>query len=145
MVFLYRSNADMVRRVLYADHIRSRTKRSDAALNVLNRHGRRIVVIELDGPIFFGSAETVAGSVENELPGADWIVLDLKYAGHFDSSGVMMLKRLDDKMLKLNKRLLLSYLPADGNQQRFLKTIGLTRPKQEAGVPIVRSGYLAGR
>ena len=101
---------------------------------MLNRHGRRIVVIELDGPIFFGSAETVASSVESELPAVDWIVLDLKYVGHFDSSGVMMLKRLDDKMLKLNKRLLLSYLPADGNQRRFLKTMGLTRPEIEGRV-----------
>jgi hypothetical protein len=72
--------------------------------------------------------------VENELPAVDWIVLDLKYVGHFDSSGVMMLKRLDDNMLKLNKRLLLSYLPADGNQRRFLKTMGLTRPETEGRI-----------
>jgi sulfate permease, SulP family len=134
MVFLYRSNATMIRRVLYADRLRSRTQRSHAALNVLNSHGRRIAVIELDGPIFFGSAETVAFSVEKELPAADWIVLDLKYVGHFDSSGVMMLKRLDDNMLKLNKRLSLSYLPANGSQRRFLKTMGLTRPEIEGRI-----------
>jgi hypothetical protein len=39
----------------------------------------------------------------------------------------MMLKRLDEALLKSNKRLLLSYLPAGGNQRRFLKTMGLTR------------------
>ncbi len=134
MVFLYRSNANMIRRVLYADHLRSRTKRSDAALNALNSHGRRIAIIELDGPVFFGSAETVACSVENELPSVDWIVLDLKYVGHFDSSGVMMLKRLDDNMLKLNKRLLLSYLPAGSSQRGFLKTMGLARPETEGRI-----------
>ncbi len=134
MVFLYRSNATMVRRVLYADQLRSLTKRSNVALNMLNSHGRRIAIIELDGPIFFGSAETVASSVANELPSVDWIVLDLKYVGHFDSSGVMMLKRLDDNMLKLNKRLLLSYLPAEGNQRRFLKTMGLARPETEGRI-----------
>ncbi|MDD2658723.1 MAG: SulP family inorganic anion transporter [Methylococcales bacterium] len=134
MVFLYRSNANMVRRILYVDHLRSRTERSHAALNELNSHGRRIAIIELDGPIFFGSAETVACSVEKELAAADWIVLDHNYVGHFDSSGVMMLKRLDDMMLKSNKRLLLSYLPEGGNQRRFLKTMGLIQPEVEGRI-----------
>lgn len=134
MVFLFRSNAKMVRRVLHADYLRSHTERPNAALDALEHYGRRIVVIELNGPIFFGSTETVARSVERELSTADWIVLDLKRVGHFDSSGVMMLKRLDEMMLKSNKRLLLSYLPAGGNQRHFLQIIGLTLPEAEGRV-----------
>jgi SulP family sulfate permease len=134
MVLLFRSNAKMVRRVLHADYLRSHTERPNAALDALEHHGRRIVVIELNGPIFFGSTETVARSVERELPTADWVVLDLKRVGHFDSSGVMMLKRLDDVMIKSNKRLLLSYLPAGENQRHFLQIIGLTRPEKEGRI-----------
>lgn len=134
MVFLFRSNSKMIRRVLYADRFRSRTERLREGLEMLNRHGRRIAIIELNGPIFFGSAETVARNVERQLPTADWIVLDLKRVGHFDSSGVMMLKRLDEAMLKANKRLLLSYLPIDGNQRQFLQIIGLTRPETEGRI-----------
>lgn len=134
MVFLYRSNAQMVRQVLHAANVRSRTERPHAALDGLARHGQRIAIIKLDGPVFFGSAETVARSVEDELPTADWVVLDLKRVAHFDSSGVMMLKRLDEMMLKKGKRLLLSHLPAGGNRRHFLQAIGLTRPEAEGRI-----------
>lgn len=131
MVFLFRSNSKMIRRVLYADRFRSRTERLREAFEALDRHGRRIAIIELSGPIFFGSAETVAQNIERQLPTADWVILDLKRVGHFDSSGVMALKRLDEEMRKSNKRLFLSYLPADGHQRRFLQVIGFTRPETE--------------
>lgn len=134
MVFLYRSNANVIRRVLHADHLRSRTERSHAASDALEHHGRRIAVIELDGPIFFGSAETVAQCMECELSTADWVILDLKRVSHFDSSGVMMLKRLDDTMLKAKKHLLLSHLPKDGNRRNFLRTIGLTSPESQGRI-----------
>lgn len=134
MVFLYRSNAQVIRHVHHADHLRSRTERPQAGIAALVEHGRRIAVIELDGPIFFGSAETVARRVEEELSVSDWIVLDLKRVGHFDSSGVMMLKRLDDAALKAHKQLFLSYLPEGGNRRRFLRAIGLTRPEQEGRI-----------
>ena len=134
MVFVYRSNATVIRRVLHADCTRSRTERSQTAIDALNRHGQRIAIIELDGPIFFGTAETVAKCVENVLQSADWIVLDLKRVGHFDSSGVMMLKRMDDRALKSNRHLFLSYLSAGGNRRHFLRSIGLTRPEAEGRI-----------
>ncbi|MGZ5018564.1 MAG: SulP family inorganic anion transporter [Methylobacter sp.] len=134
MVFLGRSNSKMIRRVLYADRFRSRTERLREALETLDHHGRRIAIIELNGPVFFGSAETVFRNVECQLLTADWIILDLKRVGLFDSSGVMMLKRLDEAALKLNKHLLLSYLPVDDNQRHFLQNIGLTRPEVEGRI-----------
>ena len=134
MVFLFRSNAKMIRRVLYADRLRSRTDRLYTALKALYYNGQRIVIIELNGPIFFGSAETVAQCVEKELATADWVILDLKRVSHFDSSSVMMLKRVDEAMLKLNKHLFLSYLPSDGVQRHFMQIIGLTRIEKEGRI-----------
>lgn len=131
MVFLYRSNAQMIRQVLNAAKVRSRTERSHAALDALVLHGHRIVILKLDGPLFFGSAETVARGVENELPNVDWVILDLHRVPHFDSSGVMMLKRLDELMQKNKKRLFLSHLPANGNRRLFLRAMGLTKPEAE--------------
>lgn len=134
MVFLYRSNTNVIRRVLHGDRLHSRTERSHAAFDALTQHGLRIAVIEVDGPIFFGSAETVAQSIERELTTSDWIILDLKRVSHFDSSGVMMLKRLDDRMLKSNQHLLLSHLPQGGNRRNFLRTIGLTAPESQGRI-----------
>ena len=121
----------MIRRVLHVGNLRSLTQRSDVEIEQLTCHGHKIVVIELNGPLFFGSAETVDRRVNQELTNSDWIVLDLKRVGHLDSSGVMMLKNLDEKITKLKKRLFLSYLSEAGNQRNFLKNMGLIRPEKE--------------
>jgi SulP family sulfate permease len=134
MVFLYRSNAKIIRRIVYADYFRSCTQRLQTEIDLLTLHGRKIALIEINGPIFFGSAETVARCVSRELSQCDWIVLDIKRVSHFDSSGVMMLKSLDDKAIKLNKRLFMSYLPKAGNERNFLQIIGLVRPEIESRI-----------
>lgn len=129
--FLYRSNIRIMRRVLYGTHFHSRTERPHTSVEALVQHGHEIVVIELDGPIFFGSAETVARFVEGILPKVKWLILDLKRVSHLDSSGTMMLKRLDEQARKAGKRLLLAHLPEGGNRRRFLCDMGYTQPEKD--------------
>ncbi|MFM0210737.1 SulP family inorganic anion transporter [Paraburkholderia sediminicola] len=134
IAFIYRSNAQMIRRIQHAPQLRSRTERSDAALEALGQHGRRIAIVELDGPLFFGSAERVERVVGDELSGSDWVLLDLKRISHFDSSGVLMLKRLDELLLRSGRRLFLAPLLAGGRRRRFLMEWGLTKPEAELRV-----------
>jgi SulP family sulfate permease len=129
--FLYRSNARIMRRVLYGTHFHSRTERPHASLEALEEHGHQIVVVELDGPIFFGSAETVARFTEGVLPKVKWLILDLKRVSHLDSSGTIMLKRLDEQARKDGKRLLLAHLPEGGNRRRFIRDMGFTQPEKD--------------
>jgi sulfate permease, SulP family len=131
IAFIYRSNAQMIRRIQHATQLRSRTRRSHASLEALGQHGRRIAVVELDGPLFFGSAERVERVVGDELSACDWVLLDLKRISHFDSSGVLMLKRLDDLLLRSGRRLFLAPLLAGGRRRQFLLEWGLTKPEAE--------------
>jgi len=67
---------------------RSRTRRGPEAEALLLAQGSRIEVAELQGPIFFGSADAVAAHAERALAtGADWLVLDLSRAARVDLSG----------------------------------------------------------
>jgi len=134
MAFLYRSNAKIIHRVVYADNVRSCTQRPQKESGLLARDGRKIAVIEINGPIFFGTAEAVARSVNQELAKSNWIILDLKRVSHFDSSGVMMLKNLDDQAGKLKKRLFISQLPKAEHERNFLQIIGLVRPEMEGRI-----------
>ncbi|MGF6721113.1 SulP family sulfate permease [Paraburkholderia sp. GAS41] len=134
VVFIYRSNAQMIRRIQHAVQLRSRTERSRAALDALGVHGRRIAVVELDGPLFFGSAERVERVVGDELSASDWVLLDLKRISHFDSSGVLMLKRLDELLVRSGRRLFLAPLLAGGRRRKFLVEWGLTKPEAELRV-----------
>jgi SulP family sulfate permease len=134
IAFIYRSNAQMIRRIQHATQLRSRTERSGAALEALAQHGRRIAIVELDGPLFFGSAERVERVVGDELSGSDWVLLDLRRISHFDSSGVLMLKRLDELLVRSGRRLFLAPLLAGGLRRKFLEEWGLTKPEAELRV-----------
>ncbi|MFA6971277.1 MAG: SulP family inorganic anion transporter [Gallionella sp.] len=125
LIFLYRANATVVRRVMYADQIMSRTDRPMSAINALLKEPRRIAVIDLDGPLFFGNVETVARRIEVEMRSADWIILSFKRSTVIDSSGALTLKRLDKAMNKEGKKLLLAYLPAGGFRREFLRNVGV--------------------
>jgi sulfate permease, SulP family len=134
IAFIYRSNAQMIRRIQHATQLRSRTARSRASLEALGHEGHRIAIVELDGPLFFGSAERVERVVGDELTGSDWVLLDLKRISHFDSSGVLMLKRLDELLVRSGRRLFLAPLFAEGRRRKFLVEWGLTKPEAEGRV-----------
>lgn len=136
MAFLYRSNARMIRRTLYATHFHSRTEREHKSMQVLEEHGHKIAIIELDGPIFFGSSESIAKYIEKILPDIGWLILDLKRVSHMDSSGVMMLKRLDEQINKAHKKFFLSYLPLSGNRRQFLQDMGYNKAEKEKRIYI---------
>jgi sulfate permease, SulP family len=134
IAFIYRSNAQMIRRIQHATQLRSRTERSRASLEALGRHGHRIAVVELDGPLFFGSAERVERVVGDQISASDWVLLDLKRISHFDSSGVLMLQRLDERLARSGRRLFLAPLLAGGRRRKFLVEWGLTKPEAELRV-----------
>ncbi|HEY4911126.1 MAG TPA: SulP family inorganic anion transporter, partial [Methylomirabilota bacterium] len=57
MFFLVRMSKSVVRRTYHGDVVRSRKARDPKLMELLSAHGRQIVVFELEGPIFFGTAE----------------------------------------------------------------------------------------
>ncbi|OXC74546.1 SulP family inorganic anion transporter [Caballeronia sordidicola] len=134
IAFIYRSNAQMIRRIQHATQLRSRTRRSRASVEALGQHGRRIAIVELDGPLFFGSAERVERVVSDELSGSDWVLLNLKRISHFDSSGVLMLKRLDELLVRSGRRLLFAPRHFEGRRRKSLAEWGLTKPEAELRV-----------
>jgi SulP family sulfate permease len=131
LLFLYQSNASIVRCTHSATHLRSRTDRSPRERDALATHGERIAVMEIDGPLFFGAAETVANAISSAAARADWIVLDLRRVSHLDSSGVMMIKRVDDQMRKDGKRLFVTHVRKSGPRHRLMTNLGLARLEVE--------------
>lgn len=67
---------------------RSRVRRDDAASELLLREGGTIEVIELQGALFFASADQVAGALEAAVAaGARHVVLDMRHVHRIDLSG----------------------------------------------------------
>ncbi|NQW01883.1 MAG: SLC26A/SulP transporter family protein [Rhodospirillales bacterium] len=88
-----------VRRTHYGDITRSRTYRDHASEQYLNTHGRRICILELDGALFFGSADQLHQHI-NSLAGdgVQYIILDMRRVSSIDITGVEALKNLHYQM-----------------------------------------------
>ena len=107
-VFLRRMSKSVVRRVVRGDAVHSRRTRVSPATDILAAHGAEIVVLELQGPVFFGTAENLADAVERTV-GADvrTLVLDLQRVNEIDSTGAKVILQIHQRLRRERKHLLL--------------------------------------
>jgi anti-anti-sigma regulatory factor len=95
-------------------------------MEILAAHGQQIVVFELDGPIFFGTAEGLATRAEAAArEGARQVVLDLRRVNELDTTGARILLQIHDRLRKQGGRLLFSH-PHDNYQvSTVLRDLGV--------------------
>lgn len=127
LVFIRQSYQSIIRRTISGEHVRSRTSRPAAARAVQDRVSSMITLVEVQGAIFFGSADQLVQHLENVSTGTRIIILDLKRTTNIDSSGVVALERLDRSLAKANCQLFLSHLGKRSSLSNTLKEMGFSR------------------
>jgi len=126
--FLATMSRSAVRRVYAGDTIHSRKARDPRLAAILAGHGRRIVVFELEGPIFFGTAESLAGRVDAAVrEGATHVVLDLKRVSEVDSTGAKIIEQMASGLGARGAALLLSHVGGGGRLRDQLAHGGALR------------------
>jgi len=96
LLFVVRMSRSNIRRLYRCDTVRSRRYRDPAELEVLHRDGASVLVIELQGALFFGSAERLAQIVEREAAqGTTALLLELRRITEIDSTGARILGEID--------------------------------------------------
>lgn len=124
--FLMTMSKSVVRRAYHGDAVHSHRTRDPGLMELLATRGRRIVVFELEGPIFFGTAEDLARRVDTAM-GEDvaYVVLDLKRVNEIDSTGARILIKIHRTLALAGKHLVIGY---QGNHRlaRFLGHMGVT-------------------
>ena len=96
LLFVVRMSRSNIRRLYRCDSVRSRRYRDSAELEVLHVQGARVLVIELQGPLFFGTAERLAQIVDSKTAqGTVAVLLDLRRITEFDSTGARILGVID--------------------------------------------------
>jgi CRP-like cAMP-binding protein/anti-anti-sigma regulatory factor len=109
VLFLVSMSRSIVRRTFRCDTFRSRRSRDPAQLAVLERDGGAIQVMELQGALFFGSAEKLANEVAAaEAQGIRYFVLDLRRVTEIDSTGSQILAEIDAGLAAKDKSLVLA-------------------------------------
>jgi len=116
---------------------RSRTRRGDRETEVLLRNRAEIEVIELQGAIFFGSADQVAREIEAALAGgAIYVVLDLGRVHRVDLSGARGLLGTCERLWREDRWLALAAVRPGLPVWDYLSAFGLdSRLRQDRLFP----------
>jgi MFS superfamily sulfate permease-like transporter/CRP-like cAMP-binding protein len=124
--FLINMSHSVVRRVTRGDAMRSRRSRGPEQMAILERLERRIAVIELEGVIFFGTADDLLQQINECLrEGATHIIVDLGRVNDVDTTGAQMLIQIHEIVRARGGMLLVSHATRGQPQRDFLEDMGV--------------------
>jgi sulfate permease, SulP family len=96
LLFVVRMSRSNIRKLYRCDVVRSRRYRDPVELEVLHAKGVSVLVVELQGALFFGSAERLAQIVERETAqGTVAVLLEMRRITEIDSTGARILGDID--------------------------------------------------
>ncbi|HSS26954.1 MAG TPA: cyclic nucleotide-binding domain-containing protein [Usitatibacter sp.] len=108
VVFMLRMSRAVIRRERLGDAINSRRAREASDGGLLVSHGRAILAIELEGPLFFASAELLFNRIDAApAEGVRYVILDLARVTELDSTGARILMQADERLRSAKCRLVL--------------------------------------
>jgi CRP-like cAMP-binding protein/anti-anti-sigma regulatory factor len=92
----------------------------------LAEHGTGIRVLELEGPLFFGSAEMLTERIDAAVRGgARYVLVDFRRVNEVDSTGALFLSQANDRMRQAGRLLLLSGTSDNPNTETALRDAGV--------------------
>jgi CRP-like cAMP-binding protein/anti-anti-sigma regulatory factor len=120
MLFIRSMNRSLVRHRHTGDVLPSRRIYAAADEARLLPLRERITVLELEGALFFGSADRIAELADTLDAGCHTLLLDFRRVSLIDSSGAVVLQQLSRRLAERGMALLLAGVSADNRHGRVL-------------------------
>ena len=124
-LFVVRMGRSIIKRKYKGDQIHSKKVRSSKNNILLQERGKGIIVYELRGPLFFGSADNLAMEIDSAVHHYSYCILDMKRVNEIDSTGAKILGQISKKVDESGKYLLISYLADNPSLSEILKAMGV--------------------
>lgn len=98
-VFTQRMSHGVLRREQTGSQIRSRRTRNEPDITLLGEHGGQILMMELEGPLFFAPAEQVVNRIDGAaFEGGRYIIIDIARVNEIDSTGARLLAQAHQRL-----------------------------------------------
>ena len=123
-LFIAAMNRSLVRAVLDGTARPSRRIYGPDEERLLATSRSRIKLIELQGVLFFGSAEALSAQIESLTKTADYIVLDMRRVTEIDATGAIVLEQLVKRQHAAGVHLALAGVSPKGRHGRALVACG---------------------
>ena len=109
VLFVFHMSRSLVRRRYRCDAVHSRKSRTAQERDFLDNAGGEILVMELQGALFFGTGETLIKDIEASLgQGTSCVILDLRRLTEIDSTGANVLSEVKADLARRHINLLLA-------------------------------------
>ena len=109
-VFVVKTGKSVIRRKYRCNQMHSKRVRNMEQTRYLEENGTKILVIELQGPLFFGSAEEVSKEIDTSNGGSEYIIINMKRVSEIDITGTKCLLQIHGLLGKKGKTLLISHM-----------------------------------
>jgi len=106
--------------------------------SVLEHCGDRTVIIELQGSLFFGTADQLLAAVEPEISKRTYVVLDMRRVLGVDVTAARVLEQIEDMLAERKGFLLFSHfaqvVPSGRDLEHYFNLMGIVRPELPARI-----------
>jgi len=131
-IFVIEMSRSPIRGIRFGDSLHSRTFRNQQERNILEEKGRSIAVIEVEGPVFFGSAESIRKSAEDlQKGGVRHLILDMEKVTYVDFTGVKIISRLYDAFNANDDVIYIANIQKERRKQRSAEYDGEERRQRQ--------------
>jgi SulP family sulfate permease len=128
----------IVRRKTYCNQNFSRQIRLREDMSVLEQRGDQAVIFELQGSLFFGTANQLYTALEPEIKARRYILLDMSRVQTIDITAAHMLEQIRDMMAEKGGFLVFAKLPhnlpSGRDMQQYIDQMGLAPHKGAARI-----------
>ena len=134
LIFVERMSRSVIRRSYRSDEVQSQRVLSSQLMQTLRDQGQRTVIFELQGPIFFGTADKLGVAVDEVDDSVDRVILDFHRVTEIDSTGARVLLLIQELLQGKGKTLAFSSIAKGSNHWGFLHDMKVIESVNEAYV-----------
>jgi SulP family sulfate permease len=120
----------VLHRKIYGNQISSKKSRLPEEARALDEYGAETVICELQGTLFFGTADKLYVELEADLKRCRFVILDMRRVLSVDYTAAHMLELIEALLGDRGASLLFSHmppiLPAGQNLEDYLSKVGVT-------------------
>ncbi|HPO16040.1 MAG TPA: SLC26A/SulP transporter family protein [Candidatus Hydrogenedentes bacterium] len=136
MLFLREQvRASVVHRKAFGYQTFSKKRRLPSELSILETEGSKTVIFELQGQLFFGTADQLLTEMEPHLSHCQYVVLDMRRVQSVDFTAANILRQVHTRIKSNGGYLLFSSiplsLPSGQNVKDYLESLGLTESPED--------------
>ena len=128
----------VVRARMLGNEVFSRRVRLPEEVAVLERCGDRTVIFELQGSLFFGTADQLLTALEPDLKSRAYVVLDMRRVQSVDVTAARVLEQAEDILSEHGGFLIFCHfalkLPSGKDLAEYFTRVGVVRPERSARI-----------